>query len=312
MNISSTSKSLCNLILTFSLCLLITPIVKAENPEATTAPISGLSISPDLLVIKETNIGKMYDIKVTNNTTQKVQMISQEGIVIRNIAQQVVPVNEEVTKQFLEIFPLEFNIEPGSTFDLKVRTKFTSTDISEKFPAVIIKTKTGTTSEVGLNFEIYIPVLIQNLNGQYKLTTDLKINFDRFTFDPQISVSGVINNEGSKFFNPSGTLILSKDTVKLAEKEVTTQIGGLEFPKEARSFTTDFVIPDSSFKGVGEYIVESKIGSDLSGNVITARIKFIYIPKELIYLTGGALLGVIIITAIVKFVVKLKKPIYKK
>jgi hypothetical protein len=311
MDLKSPISVLKNITLCLLLGLAITVTVKAAEVTTvpTATPAQGLSISPDSLIIKETDIGKVNTIKLTNNTAQKLQLTGQEGIVSRNSDQKVVPVNQPVSTQYLEITPTEFSIDPGATFELNIRTKFTSTNISANFPAVIIKTKAGTTQDVGLNYEVYIPVLIQNLSGQYKLTTDLKLNIDRFTVDPQVTITGVINNDGGKFFNPSGTVVLFKGDTKLIEKEITTQVTGLEFPAESRSYTVNFVIPDTSFKGVGEYTVESHIGSDLSGSTTIARIKFIYIPKQLLYLSGGVLLGVIVISVLISLFRRPKKAI---
>ena len=279
--------------------------VRAVDPTPT--PAGGLSLSPDVVVVNETGIGKVNTIVVTNNNTQKVQLTAEEGIVMRNQEQKVVPVNEPVTKKFLEITTTDFTVNPGATFEMKVRTKFTATEVAGRFPAVIVKTKPGTTQDVSLNYEIYIPILIQSITGEYKLTTDLKINVDRFTLDPKVTINGVINNEGGKFFNPSGTVLLYKDNVKLDEKEVTTQVTGLEFPGETRSYQVNFVIPETSFKGAGEYAIESHVSSDINGKTIIARIKFIYLPKELLYLVGGGVLGIIVIGIVVSRIKKPKK-----
>ncbi len=264
-------------------------------------------VAPSQVIMQTNDLGKKYSITITNNTSSLLTLSAEEGLVSRSNSGATVPVEQAITQNFFEIPSQQISIDPGQKFELIVRTKIIKTTDFNVFPALHIKQATKNNEEVAIAYAFYIPFIIQDSIGDLLMDTFMTINIDKITFSPDIYINGKVNNKGNKFFDPKGTVVILKDSVKLQEQEITSQISGILFPGETKEYQYNWTLFNSNWNSVGEYTVESRITNDLSDKVTVSKIKFIYIPMQLIYLiigvTGG-LTSLIIITSVIKHMKK--------
>lgn len=249
-----------------------------------------ITISPETIRVGETDIGKTYTITITNGTSNKIKLKAEE---IRLIADSVEVDESEFSESALEIFVDEFEIEPGKSYEHKLRIKFISGDFTSSFPGISYTNIED--NVIDLSYEKNIPVFIQNRTGEYKADIELTLNHENITTDPNILVSGSITNSGNKFFE--GTLLLNiyKNNEIVEEADLTEQIEGLMFPEDSKEFEFSYDISNTSWQDYSEYKVEIKLSNDINSNTKVASINLMFIPLETVYVAGGAILALIFI-----------------
>lgn len=249
-----------------------------------------ITISPETIRVGETDIGKTYTITITNGTSDKIKLKAEE---IRLIADSVEVDESEFSESALEIFVDEFEIEPGKSYEHKLRIKFISGDFTSSFPGISYTNIED--NVIDLSYEKNIPVFIQNRTGEYKADIELTLNHENITTDPNILVSGSITNSGNKFFE--GTLLLNiyKNNEIVEEADLTEQIEGLMFPEDSKEFEFSYDISNTSWQDYSEYKVEIKLSNDINSNTKVASINLMFIPLETVYVAGGAILALIFI-----------------
>lgn len=287
------------------LALAVTAPVQAESGNS-------LTISPSTVIMQINDYGKVYEIEITNNTQESMNLKAEEAIVARSAEGKTMPLAEVVTKNFFELSPTEFSVAAGQSQKIKVRTKIINNSETAKFPALLIAPDKKKSDEVALDYALYVPFILQNTGGQLVMNTELAIDVDKFSTNSVTKVSGKIINAGDKFFTPSGSLLVLKDGVKIDEKELTTQIGKALFNGESVDFAIDWQNPDDSIQAVGEYTIETKITNNLTDKTTVSLIKYIYIPMQLVYIAGGAVLVIVLGLAIAGIIksAKNKKQVY--
>lgn len=264
----------------------------------------GITISPSRVIMQINDYGKTYTFKLNNNSGSTAYFLISEGLVTQDENGVTIPLNEEVEKSFLEVLTPEITVEDSEVAEIKIRSRIIGNDTTQKFPAIIIKSDAEEGSNVGINYEMYIPFIAQNTTGDLSMNTVTKIDADAFSFNPKLSIIGSVINDGDKFINPSGTIAIFKDGVKIYEKEITSQIRGLLMPGIAKGFSLEWTNEnDDPISALGEYTVETRTTSDLSDKIYGSRINFFYIPIILVYILAG-LITTIVITVIVVQVVK--------
>lgn len=269
-----------------------------------------ISFSPSQIIVKENDLGKKYTITITNSSPVPYTFTTTEQLIkTDNTVSTILPI--VITNKRLEIAKNEFTVNANSSYELIVRVKIFTNETFESFPALILKEKATNNNQINVLLETIIPFIIQNTKGESKIDSILSINVQNYTLDPKLIVEGTISNVGTKFFNVSGTVVISKNDVRVAEKELTSQIqlSGLFFPQDTRNFMVDWTNDKEYFDGLGEYTVESRITNDETNKTIVNKITFIYIPKNLLLLGIGVLSGIGIIMISVTIIKKIVKKV---
>lgn len=274
-----------------------TPTPTMITPPAITITESSLEVTPTQVVMQVNDLGKTYTFNLKNNTDTSLVLVLSEASVTQNEDGTVSASAQAATKTYLEISKTLVNLSARGTATASVRTKITSIEASTSLPALKLQQQ-GATS----GYAIYIPFVMQPTTGKLSMNTNLEVNADGFTFIPELKISGSVDNNGDKFFTPTGTVVVLKNGEKLTEQPITNQLSGILFPAKEKAFEIDWTIPDNGFESAGEYIIETRIGNDLSDKVTVSRINFVYIPKQLLYLAGGVIGGLIVLTLIINII----------
>jgi hypothetical protein len=294
-------------------CLLIANIIFLSNTRATEESVT---FSPSQVIVNEKDLGKNYTITVNNTSATPYTFTVEEQLVTKE-GEKMTILPATIENKRLEIAKNEFSLKANEKIDLTVRVKIFSNESFESFPALIFKEKASNSTNIKVLLQSIIPFIVQNTKGEYKLDSSMSLNVQNYTTDNKITIEGIVTNIGTKFFNTSGVVVISKNGVTLAEKELTSQISGLFFPKETRDFKIGWTNDKDYFDALGEYTVESRITNNETNKTLINRTTFIYIPKNLIVLlisALGGIVGLIIIISIIKKIIrnsKLKKESYQ-
>lgn len=278
--------------------------VHAEDQKA----VNGVTVEPSKIVMQINDYGKVYTFTITNTTGAKINLTASEGLVTQNEDGTTAPLNEEVKKSFIEILNNKVTIEDGKTAEIKVRTKIVGNDTTAKFPAMVLKSSDNASAGIGIAYELYIPIIAQNTSGKLSMASEMKIDVENYSFTPNVTVSGTVTNDGDKFYTPSGTIVILKDGVKIQEQEISSQIAEILMPGKTRQFNYTWTNPKQSYDGVGEYTVETRITNNQSEKIVGSRIKYIYVPMQLVYIVAGAVGGIVLLVIVINVV----KTIVKK
>ncbi len=294
-------KTLSSILITVIFAITSSYTVFAEETEPVTS--TGITVSPGRVIMQINDYGKTYAFTIENNSGADVNFIITEGLITQTEEGTTMPLNEEVTKSFVEILTPEVSVKNGASAEIKVRSRIIGNDTTLRFPAIIIKAEAEKNSNLGINYEMYIPFIAQNTNGILSMNAETSIDANAFSFNPTLKIDGKITNDGDKFYNPSGTIAILKDGVKINETEITTQITGLLLPERSRSFTYTWVNDNADvITSFGEYTIETRVTSDISDKIYGSRINFFYIPMNLIYIVAGIILLLVVIVLTIKIV----------
>jgi len=283
--------------ISFSICIFSNNIKALE---------SQIAFSPSQITVKETDLGKKYIITITNSTNTDYTFVTEERSVKKTDNTLDLIETSPLTKR-LEIMSNEFKVKSNSKFELTVRVKIFSNESFEALPALLIKEKVDPKNQLKLLIQSVIPFIVQNKNGAFKIDNTFSLNAQNYTIDPKIIITGTASNNGTKFCNLSGSIIISKNGAVIDEKEITSQISGLIFPNEKRVYLNEWNITKDYFDGLGEYTIESRINNDETDTTSVMKISFIYIPKNLILTVAGVILGMGLIISIISIIRKSKK-----
>jgi len=267
---------------------------------------SQIAFSPSQIIVKETDLGKKYIITITNTTNTDYTFLTEEKSVKKTDNTLDLIETTPLTKR-LEIMSNEFKVKSNSKFELTVRVKIFSNESFEALPALLIKEKADPKNQLKVLIQSVIPFIVQNKNGNFKIDNTFTLNAQNYTIDPKVIITGTASNNGTKFCNLSGTVLISKNGVVIDEKELTSQINGLIFPNEKRNYLNEWNISKDYFDGLGEYTIESRINNDETDTTSVMKISFIYIPKNLILTVAGAVLGIGLIISIINIIKKSKR-----
>jgi hypothetical protein len=258
-----------------------------------------LEINPQEQLVKETDIGKTFDISIKNTSDQKIQLEAKE-VRLNKQAETVSEVEEG--KQVLEMAEKTIQIEPGATFTHKIRIKFSSQDFNSNYPAVkYLSTNSG--EDLSYKVEDLVVFLIQNLDGEYKMGLDVSLANQDITTSNEIKLTVTVRNDGSKYFKPSGNVVIYYKDKPVFEEDLAEKLDKRLFTGEETSIELTHNLEDTSWQAVGEYRVELKINSDYSANQKIAEISFIYVPVQLITYTG-IIIGSVVLISIITYLFK--------
>ena len=255
-----------------------------------------IEIDPQQIIVKETDLGKTFTINLRNTTDKKISLKATEILFEKTDSGIINPTETEVIETALEMFTNEITLAPGAEFEHKVRVKFSTSNYTNTYPG--LKYENQQAADLTYNYTGYVPFLIQNREGEYKMGIDIAISNSDISTTADIDVSGSIINEGGKFFNASGSVLIYKDNKLLFEQDVSEQFAGLIFPSNSKDFQLNYQITDNSINAIGEYKVEIQVKSDINTSTKVAAINFMYIPFEVIktgLLILGAIIGIIIL-----------------
>lgn len=281
--------------LCLGLILLITPLsIRAAEV---------VEITPKETLVKETDIGKTFEIELKNNSDKTISLVAREVRINR--------LNNEITsvdagKEVLEMMDSKIQIESGSTFTHKIRIKFSSQDFAASYPAVKYLSDDNS-SELVYKIEDQAIFLIQSLDGDYKLGLDTQLANPDITTSNTVKLLITIKNEGAKYFIPDGTMSIYFKEQPIFEQKLTDLINKRLFAGEETSLDIEHILEDSTLQAIGEYKVEVKINSDYSENQKIATITFMYIPYEIITKAGIIIGGTLIFISIIILIRKIKK-----
>ncbi len=262
-----------------------------------------VEITPKETLVKETDIGKTFEIELKNNSDKTISLVAREVRINR--------LNNEITsvdagKEVLEMMDSKIQIESGSTFTHKIRIKFSSQDFAASYPAVKYLSDDNS-SELVYKIEDQAIFLIQSLDGDYKLGLDAQLANPDITTSNTVKLLITIKNEGEKYFIPDGTMSIYFKEQPIFEQKLTDLINKRLFAGEETSLDIEHILEDSTLQAIGEYKVEVKINSDYSANQKIATITFMYIPYEIITKAGIIIGGALIFISIIILIRKIKK-----
>lgn len=265
-----------------------------------------IAFSPSQITVKESDLGKKYTISITNSTSSDYTFTTEEKSVKKTDNSLEILDTTPITRR-LEIASSEFKVKSNSKFELQVRVKIFSNESFEALPALLIKEKADPKNQLKVLIQSVIPFIVQNKNGIFKIDNNFSINAQNYTLDPKVLISGTAINNGTKFCNLSGSVLLSRNGSIIDEKEITSQISGLIFPNEKRNYSNEWNISKDFFEGLGEYTIESRINNDETDTTSVMKISFIYIPKNLILTGVGTIIGIGLIVGVIAVIKKSKK-----
>jgi hypothetical protein len=265
-----------------------------------------ISFSPSQIIVKENELGKRYTITITNTSNTEYTFNVEEKNV-KKTSDKLELLDTEVVLKRIEIPISEFKVKANDKFELSVRIKIFSNESFESFPSLVINEKANPLTQTKILFQAVIPFIVQNTKGESKIENVYTINAQNYTIDPKISILGTIDNKGSKFSNLSGSILILKNGKIIDEKEITSQISGLFFPGETRNYSLDWTITQDYFDGLGEYTVESRVNNDETSNTSVMKISFMYIPKNLIIVAIGSLVGIVLLIGLISIVKKSRR-----
>ncbi len=293
-------KKLSTLLLTGAfLFLLSTKTVRAE---------ASLTLSPEEITVKETDIGKTYTIKVTNPTEKDIYVKAEEISVTRLSGGdfEVQKTTKDSTKS-LEMFKETFTIKPNETIEHKVRVKFSSKNFVSEYPGIQYSLYSDNSFKTMVKDDKYIPFIIQSLSGEYKMDINLDITNQDITSDTLIHVRAEVANTGSKFFTPEGKISIYKGGTLITEVEINDLLPTRMYPTDNIVIDKDLTISDEKLDSVGEYTVKFTTKNDLLEKGKTIEMTFMFVPKLIYYLAGGLVAAIILVTIVISVIQKRKK-----
>lgn len=262
-----------------------------------------VEISPKEVLVKETDIGKTFEIELKNNSDKTINLTAQE-IRINRLNNEIS--NVEEGKEVLEMMGDKIQIESGSTYTHKIRIKFSSQDFVASYPAVKYLSE-DSSSELIYRIEDQAVFLIQSLDGEYKLGLDVKLSNQDITTSNNIKLLVTVKNEGSKYFIPNGTASIYFKDKPIFEEPLSELMKKRLFAQDEISFEIEHNLEDTTWQAAGEYRIEVKVNSDYSANQKIGNITFMYIPTEIISIGAIALGGIVLLTLIIALIRKVKK-----
>jgi hypothetical protein len=256
-------------------------ISKAEN---------SIKVYPASLIVNEKDVGKDVAITIENNTSASMDFSITE-IQVQKTDNNISPLENKIEgiKRQFEFDQTTITVAPNSKRDFTMRIKLTISSNKNIFPAVSIKPATPGT----VQSEFIVPFFVQTFNGTYVLDNDMSAGDYSFITSPEITVKGTVKNSGQKFFDPRGTVTISKNDTRIAELEITTQINGMLLPGESRNYELKYKFPDQ-IKDLGQYTIESKVNSDLSDKSVIVKTSMVFVPIAAFVLAGGIIMGLAI------------------
>ena len=287
--------------------------VRAQTPEISGTPENsetGLIISPNVLIIDDKDQGKTFTVKITNNSEENYKLAIAETRVIRDQEGRMVPVSAKNDENFLELNASELTLAAKSEVSFKVRLKL-SVKITDNYPGVIIsrslanKEKSQNESGAVIINSIIIPVLTQNFQGELKVDNNLSIDYSVLSNNNSFKVLGELVNIGDKFFEPSGSLNIYKDGVKLYEHQFTSQVQGLLFPEEKKAYSYTWINNLDILRKIGNYTFESRVYVASVNKTFVSKVQLFYLPIDiLLLLLAGAL---VLLFILIKFGQRISK-----
>ena len=295
-------------IIAFLCFLLLTNPAKPVIAQLPT-PSAGITISPSIIIIDDQDRGKVQEIKVTNNTDEDFSFEVSETTVIKSDQGKILPVNKKITEPMLDLNQNLLTVPKHSEAILKVRVKISAKAEGEAYPGVML-TRNNTneankTATVIIN-SFVIGVILQNYESELKADNDLRIDYSILSFNSNFKVLGELNNTGGKFFDPNGSIIIYKEGVKIYEKQITSQIQGLIFPNEKKSYLVDWLNNLNILKKIGNYTVESRVNVASIDKSFVSKVQFFYLPIDIF------LIFLAIVLALLFLLIFLGKKIRKK
>ncbi|KXK26555.1 MAG: hypothetical protein TR69_WS6001000561 [candidate division WS6 bacterium OLB20] len=251
----------------------------AAAPVAAQDTNASLSLSPAIQIVEEDDLGKTFTIKLTNNTGSDVTITPELTGVVRGEDGKTVPA-ESVPEDSIDFATEPFTVPAGQTYDFPVRVRLTLSEV-DTFPAVSFTAASGE-EQVALNTSLVSIFLVQNVAGSLGIDSDLAVNPGVVALQPDFSISGSVLNTGGKFYNPSGSIRISRDGQVLHEEEITTQIQGLLFPEESRTFASMWRLDQNFPESIGTYEIEVRITPNPFEQTHVARIQVFYLPLEVL------------------------------
>jgi|GEM_PF-2786878 len=262
-----------------------------------------VEIEPKEILVKETDIGKTFEIELKNTSDKSITLEAQEVRINRENNEIK---NVEEGKEVLEMMGTKITIDSGATYTHKIRIKFSSQDFATSYPAVKYLSE-DSSQDLIYKIEDQVTFLIQNLDGEYKLGLDVQLSNPDISTSNNIKLHVSIKNEGAKYFIPDGAISIYFKDQPIFDQKLTDLMNKRLFAGDEISFDVEHNLKDTTFQAVGEYRLEVKVNSDYSANQKIANITFMYLPTELITLGGIILGGVVFLLIVISLINKKKK-----
>jgi len=262
-----------------------------------------VEIEPKEILVKETDIGKTFEIELKNTSDKSISLEAQEVRINRENNEIK---NVEEGKEVLEMMGTKITIDSGATYTHKIRIKFSSQDFATSYPAVKYLSE-DSSQDLIYKIEDQVTFLIQNLDGEYKLGLDVQLSNPDISTSNNIKLHVSIKNEGAKYFIPDGAISIYFKDQPIFDQKLTDLMNKRLFAGDEISFDVEHNLKDTTFQAVGEYRLEVKVNSDYSANQKIANITFMYLPTELITLGGIILGGVVFLLIVISLINKKKK-----
>ena len=214
-----------------------------------------LTVSPSVIIVDENELGKSFEITISNNTGSKITLTPAEKLVTRDEQGKNIPSDANPAELLLEFNKETFDVEAGEEHKFQVRVKLSVQSNPGVYPAVSFKATGDRAGELGLASEILSVFLIQDFDGELSADTTVTVAAGAITVDRNFIVTGIVLNDGKKFFNPAGTIVISKDGKQVFEKQITSQIEGLLFPNEQKEFNITWLNELSGIIAFVNYLI---------------------------------------------------------
>ena len=288
-----------------SMSISSSTLIKAEGE---------LEFSTDEIIVKETDLGRTYSIEITNKSDKEVFLKAEEILVERTntgeFVKKTIEANNEGSAGSLEIFQSTLKIKPGEKIEHKVRIKFSSKNFSTDYPGINYVLYTDSSYKTVENDSYYIPFIVQSLSGEYKMDLNIDITNQDITTDTTIHVVAEVANTGSKFFSPEGSISIYKGDELIAELSVADLFPKRMYPTDNIVIEKDLSIPGEKIDSVGEYTVKFTTKNDFIEKGKTIAMTFMFVPMQILYIAGGAI-GLIVIITIIISIIQKKKAVQK-
>lgn len=238
----------------------------------------GVSVSPAIQIIQDTDLGKSFDISIKNNTSEELTFTPELSGVVRGES-GTVPV-DAAPDGIIDFDENAFVVPTGESYQFPVRVSLTP-EVTDTFPAITFTAASGE-DQVALNTSLVSVFLVQNIDGSLGVDSDITLNQPGIAFQPVFSLSGTVFNTGEKFYNPSGTIRVTKDGQTIIEEEITTQIEGLLFPTENKQFEVNWTLDGGFPDAVGNYDIELRVKPNPFEQTHISKTQVTFIPLELL------------------------------
>jgi len=259
-----------------------------------TTPSGAITISPSVNYIYENDYRKDITITVKNDSTEKITFnLIEKSLEAIKLGESQLQIGD--SKNYLIIKSANLTLEPQTEGTVIVSVK-SSVKTYDYYPALMFEIQDAAQKDkLNLNAEIYSLFILQNKTGELAIDLNTAVKKDLpFVYAKNMEFDGKIINTGQKFFDPQGSITITKAGKSVYEKQITTEIAGMLYPNKERIFSLKWQPSLSLLNRIGVYEVTTQVKPSPYEEQTTQKITVVYIPQEIL-ISGASVLGLLII-----------------